>query len=72
MGKYGLQARGGGTPREVPLLKNRLKIVEENLRTGAYPSGDRLYGLLRMAFYWPGMLHDCREAAAASLPRQLE
>ena len=63
---------GGGSPERGSFAKKQAEIVEENLRTGAYPSGDRLYGLLRMAFYWPGMLHDCREAAAASLPRQLE
>jgi transposase InsO family protein len=28
--------------------------------------------MLRQAFFWPGMLHDCSEAAAAALPRQLE
>jgi hypothetical protein len=61
-----------GPPREIPWLKRRAALVTQSLSTGAYPQGDRLYSMLRQAFFWPGMLHDCREAAAAALPRQLE
>jgi hypothetical protein len=28
--------------------------------------------MLRQAFWWDGMLSDCREAAGAAIPRQLE
>ena len=71
-GRVWLRGDDDVPPRQIPLLKNRPKIITSSLTTGAYPSGDRLYSMLRQAFYWPGMLLDCREAASAALPRQLE
>lgn len=42
------------------------------LQEGAYPSGDRLYSMLRQGYYWPGLYLDCKEEANACIPRQLE
>jgi hypothetical protein len=42
-GKVWLRGGDNFPPRQVPLLKNRGKIVTASLQTGAFASGDRLY-----------------------------
>ena len=44
---------------EVPPIREREGLVERALVELCFPSGDRLYELLRGRFYWSGMYSDC-------------
>ena len=54
---------------DVPPIKEHERLVEHALVELCYPSGDRLYELLRSHFYWNCMYRDCQCIAYMSLPR---
>lgn len=56
-------------PRRVPVLRERADLVRSTMRALGFPNGRRLYECLREQFYWQGLLADCLEAAAHSMPR---
>ena len=50
-------------PRQVPPLRDRKKIMEQTFKELGYPSGQRLYMVLKGTFAWNGMYADCVEVA---------
>lgn len=72
MGIIWLKATKNMPSRCIPPIGRRERIAKRAFREGVFPSGDRLYEVLRIQYFWTGMRADCRSLAATSLVRQME
>lgn len=56
-------------PKKVPPMKHRNKILRETFKELGYPSGPRLYLVIKQTFAWNGMYSDCVTIARNDLAR---
>jgi hypothetical protein len=68
-GKVWLRGSQDAPARLIPGLGSRRPVMEHAFKEGVYPSGDRLYEVLKISYFWSGMKADCRALAHTSLAR---
>jgi hypothetical protein len=68
-GKVWMKGSASTPSRLIPGIGSRKYVLENAFQEGIYPSGDRLYEVLKINYFWSGLKADCRALANSSLAR---